>query len=54
MATLHALNIPDELYAQLQDLAKADNSSVEAQVIKIIQEALQKIAEEQEKRKNVL
>jgi antitoxin FitA len=54
MATLHALDIPDELYAQLQELAKAENSSVEAQVIKILHQALQKIAEEQEKRKNVL
>ncbi|MBD2596665.1 hypothetical protein H6G74_20355 [Nostoc spongiaeforme FACHB-130] len=41
MATLNALNIPDELYAQLQELAKAENSSVEAQVIKILQDALQ-------------
>ncbi|BAT51809.1 hypothetical protein NOS3756_07380 [Nostoc sp. NIES-3756] len=54
MATLHALDIPDELYAQLQELAKAENSSVEAQVIKILHKALQKIAEEQEKRKNVI
>jgi antitoxin FitA len=54
MATLHTLDIPDELYVQLQGLAKAENSSVEAQVIKILQEALQKIAEEQEKRKNVI
>ncbi|WP_414752067.1 FitA-like ribbon-helix-helix domain-containing protein [Anabaena sp. CCY 9910] len=54
MATLRTLDIPDELYAQLQELAKAENSSVEAQVIKILHQALQKIAEEQEKRKNVL
>ncbi|MBD2504791.1 FitA-like ribbon-helix-helix domain-containing protein [Anabaena azotica] len=54
MATLHALDIPDELYAQLQELAKAENSSIEAQVIKILRQALQKIAEEQEQRKNVL
>lgn len=54
MATLHALDIPDELYAQLQELAKAENNSVETQAIKILHQALQKIAEEQEKRKNVL
>lgn len=41
MTTLHALNIPDELYEQLQELAKAENSSVDAQVITILQNALQ-------------
>ncbi|BAY76478.1 hypothetical protein NIES25_29270 [Nostoc linckia NIES-25] len=56
MATLHALNIPDELYAQLQELAKAENSSVDAQVITILQSALQakKQPTEDERRKNVL
>ncbi len=54
MATLHALDISDELYAQLQELAKAENSSVEAQVEKILQNALQTVAQENEKRKNVL
>lgn len=38
MATL---NIPDELYAQLQELANAENSSVEAQVITVLKNALQ-------------
>ncbi|MEH1944000.1 MAG: hypothetical protein V7L01_27795 [Nostoc sp.] len=37
MTTLHGLNIPDELYEQLQELAKAENSSVDAQVITILQ-----------------
>jgi plasmid stability protein len=41
MATFHDLNIPDELYAQLQELAKAENSSVDAQVVTILQKALQ-------------
>lgn len=41
MTTLYDLNIPDELYAQLQELAKAENSSVEAQIVKILQKALQ-------------
>ncbi|WP_445635470.1 CopG-like ribbon-helix-helix domain-containing protein [Nostoc sp. DSM 114161] len=56
MATLHALNIPDELYAQLQELAKAENSSVDAQVIRILQNALQAKMQptEDERRKNVL
>lgn len=56
MATLHTLNIPDELYAQLQELAKAENSSVDAQVITILQKALQAKTQpaEDEKYKNVL
>ncbi|MFW9264217.1 hypothetical protein [Nostoc sp. CALU 546] len=56
MTTLHALNIPDELYEQLQELAKAENSSVDAQVITILQNALQKTKTqltEDERRKNV-
>ena len=56
MATLHALNVPDELYEQLQELAKAENSSVDAQVITILQNALQKTKTqltEEERRKNV-
>ncbi|BAY40481.1 hypothetical protein NIES2111_48660 [Nostoc sp. NIES-2111] len=56
MATLHALDIPDELYAQLQELAKAENSSVEAQVVKILQQALQTQIQptKYDRRKNVL
>lgn len=56
MATLHPLNIPDELYERLQELAKAENSSVDAQVITILQNALKiKTQEtEDERRKNVL
>ncbi|MDZ8029687.1 hypothetical protein [Nostoc sp. DedSLP04] len=56
MTTLYALNIPDELYEQLQELAKAENSSVDAQVITILQNALQKTKTqltEDERRKNV-
>lgn len=56
MATVHALNIPDELYEQLQELAKAENRSVDAQVITILQNALQKTKTqltEDERRKNV-
>ncbi|MBW4687657.1 MAG: hypothetical protein KME40_21720 [Komarekiella atlantica HA4396-MV6] len=56
MATLHALDIPDELYEQLQELAKADNSSVDAQVITILQNALQAKTQliQDERYKNVL
>ncbi|MEH1949655.1 MAG: Arc family DNA-binding protein [Nostoc sp.] len=55
MTTLHGLNIPDELYEQLQELAKAENSSVNAQVITILQNALQAKIQltEEERRKNV-
>lgn len=55
MATLYALNIPDELYAQLQELAKTQNSSVDAQVITILQKALQTNTQpaEDERYKNV-
>ncbi|MCF4970281.1 hypothetical protein [Nostoc sp. CMAA1605] len=35
------LNIPDDLYAQLQELANAENSSVEAQAITVLQKGLQ-------------
>ncbi|MDZ8051749.1 MAG: FitA-like ribbon-helix-helix domain-containing protein [Aulosira sp. ZfuVER01] len=56
MATLHPLNIPDELYERLQELAKAENSSVDAQVITILQNALETKTQEteDERRKNVL
>ncbi|OUL20749.1 hypothetical protein [Nostoc sp. 106C] len=55
MATLHPLNIPDELYELLQELAKAENSSVDAQVITILQNALETKTQEteDERRKNV-
>ncbi|MDZ7955086.1 MAG: hypothetical protein RMY64_10705 [Nostoc sp. DedQUE08] len=55
MATIHALNIPDELYEQLQHLAKAENNSIDAQVITILQNALQAKTQptEEERRKNV-
>ncbi|MEH2193058.1 MAG: hypothetical protein V7K98_10500 [Nostoc sp.] len=55
MANLHTLDIPDELYERLQQLAKAENSSVDAQVITILQNALQAKTQqtEEERRKNV-
>ncbi|MEH2240539.1 FitA-like ribbon-helix-helix domain-containing protein [Nostoc sp.] len=55
MASLHVLDIPDELYERLEQLAKAENSSVDAQVITILQNALQTKTQqtEEERRKNV-
>jgi hypothetical protein len=55
MAILNPLNIPDELYEQLQELAKAENNSIDAQVITILQNALQAKTQptEDERRKNV-
>ncbi|OUL37506.1 hypothetical protein BV372_00640 [Nostoc sp. T09] len=55
MATLHPLNIPDDLYERLQELAKAENSSVDAQVITILQNALETKTEQtkDERPKNV-
>jgi antitoxin FitA len=40
MATLYVRNIPDELYEHLQQLAKAENRSINAQVITLLQNAL--------------
>jgi predicted transcriptional regulator len=40
MATLHDLDVPDELYAKLQQLAKAKNTSVSIQIISILEKAL--------------
>lgn len=55
MAILNPLNIPDDLYEQLQQLAKAENKSIDAQVITILQNALQTKTQptEDERRKNV-
>ncbi|NJL61761.1 MAG: hypothetical protein HC903_07950 [Methylacidiphilales bacterium] len=40
MATLYVRNIPDDLYEKLQDLAKRENRSVNAQVITLLQDIL--------------
>ncbi|HIK06917.1 MAG TPA: hypothetical protein IGS40_19875 [Trichormus sp. M33_DOE_039] len=40
------VNIPDDLYAQLQELANAENCSVEAIVVKILQNELQAKAQQ--------
>lgn len=40
MATLGELELPDNLYERLQELAEADNRSVEAQAIAILQNVI--------------
>ncbi|GAB1543876.1 hypothetical protein NUACC21_65520 [Scytonema sp. NUACC21] len=57
MATLRDLDLPDEMYSQLQELATAENISINAQIINILQNALsgdriQKVTEKQ-RRQNV-
>ncbi|MBW4632066.1 MAG: hypothetical protein KME30_09240 [Iphinoe sp. HA4291-MV1] len=40
MAILHNVDLPDDLYEQLQELATAENSSINAQVITLLRNAL--------------
>ena len=40
MATLYVRNLPDDLYERLQELAKAENRSINAQVITLLQNTL--------------
>jgi len=40
MATLHVRNVPDDLYARLQELAVARQRSLSAQVITLLEQAL--------------
>jgi plasmid stability protein len=47
MNTLHVRSVPDDLYNRLQDLAKARNRSLSAQVITMLAQAL----EEEERRR---
>ncbi|MEH2024223.1 FitA-like ribbon-helix-helix domain-containing protein [Nostoc sp.] len=55
MATLYVRNLPDDLYAKLQELAASQHRSINAQVITLLEEALKTEAQqtEDEKRKNV-
>ncbi len=53
MATLHNLDLPDDLYEQLQELAAAKESSIDAQLITLLQNGLsvvqkQKMAEQKQ------
>ena len=41
MPILHVRNVPDDLYARIQRLANAKNRSVSAQVIRLLDQALQ-------------
>lgn len=42
MSTLHVRNVPDELYEQLQRRAQAEGRSLSAEVINLLQYALQR------------
>ena len=44
MATLHVRNVPDELYGRLKQHAKTKNRSLNAQVITLLDRALQQDA----------
>jgi plasmid stability protein len=46
MATLHVENVPDDLYAKLQQLATSQNRSIDAQVITLLETALQTEAQQ--------
>ena len=41
MPILHVRNVPDDLYANIQRLAKTQNRSLSAQVIHLLDQALQ-------------
>lgn len=41
MATLHVRNIPDDVYSQIQTLAQTRNRSLSAEVLVLLQNALQ-------------
>ncbi|MEH2301128.1 FitA-like ribbon-helix-helix domain-containing protein [Nostoc sp.] len=55
MATLYVRNLPDDLYAKLQELAVSQHRSINAQVITLLEEALKTETQqtEDERRKNV-
>ncbi|MEH2406875.1 FitA-like ribbon-helix-helix domain-containing protein [Nostoc sp.] len=55
MATLYVRNLPDDLYAKLQELAASEHRSINAQVITLLEQALKTEAQqtEEERRKNV-
>jgi plasmid stability protein len=42
MATLHVRNVPDKLYAMLKARAQADGRSLSAEVLMILERALQR------------
>ncbi|MBW4423812.1 MAG: Arc family DNA-binding protein [Nostoc desertorum CM1-VF14] len=56
MATLYVRNLPDDLYAKLQELAASEHRSINAQVITLLEQALKTEAQqiEDQKRQSVL
>ncbi|HAA27484.1 MAG TPA: hypothetical protein DCE56_07115 [Cyanobacteria bacterium UBA8553] len=46
MATIHVENVPDDLYAKLQQLATSQNSSISAQVLSLLESGLQTKAQQ--------
>jgi len=55
MATLYVRNLPDDLYAKLQELAASQHRSINAQVITLLEQVLTTQAQEtkEQKRQNV-
>jgi hypothetical protein len=52
MAIVHDVDLPDGLYEQLQELATAENNSINAQVITLLRNALPaKIKQAQDQRR---
>ncbi|MBV9387571.1 MAG: hypothetical protein JOZ78_14220 [Chroococcidiopsidaceae cyanobacterium CP_BM_ER_R8_30] len=47
MATLHVRNVPDDLYARLKQLASAQNRSISAQAVSLLEEALESQSQRQ-------
>lgn len=56
MSTLNPITLPDDLYKELQELAQAENGSIEAQVVRLLQNALQTKRQqtEEQRRNNIL
>lgn len=48
MATLHVRNMPDELYGRLKQYAQAQNRSLSAQVITLLNQAIEYEAQRRE------
>jgi antitoxin FitA len=51
MATLYVRNLPDDLYAKLQELAASQHRSINAQVITLLKQSL---ATEDHEQRNVI
>ncbi|WP_414586180.1 hypothetical protein [Scytonema sp. PCC 10023] len=56
MAILHDVDLPDDLYQELQELAITENSSINAQVITLLRNALSAVEiqrREEQRRRDV-